>query len=273
MSSAQIDPNLVIPKPQTARVFGMLHLLYGVVLCFLTYTAAMMFLFAPVGTDLLKAWMGGIGDTVARERSIQARRIERLKELATSDEQRATYDQRLANLQTAPAPNFRDLPMGTEALEDPTIRGYSFVDLIGNMPLNLLMIAGGIGLVRLREWGRKLSWWASALKVGAMAISTVYLLVVIYPIQSKMVMQQLEAQQKFQASLMRGAAPPVFPFGSQSNSLIAASATLSSLFWIGIGAAYPITSLVVLQRRSIRAACWRRPEAEDGPAPEGGMTP
>jgi len=266
MSSERIDPNLIIPRPQTARIFGILHILFGLMVCFFTYVSGLMFLFAPVGTDLVKAWMGGLGDTIEREHGVQVRRLERLKELARNDEQRAKYDQRLASLKNSPRPNFRDIPMGTEALEDPTIRRYSALDLACNLPLNIFMIVGGVGLIQLREWGRKASWWSSAVKVGAMTVSTIYLLIVIAPIQSQMVLKQLEAQQKFQAGLMKGAPGGVSPFPTQMNGLFAASATASSLFGIGLAAAYPITALVVLRRPSIRAACWR---PDSGPENEG----
>jgi hypothetical protein len=260
--SLPLEPGYVIPKPQTARVFGILNILYGTLLLFFAYTGLLMYQFAPVGEALLRSFMGSISDAIRTEQENAVRKVERLVELAQTDTQRAKYQQRLDQVKANPTPDFAAMPMGMDALREPAFKRYNVADNLTGVPISLLLVLSGIGLLGLRELARKLAIGASAAKVLVLFGLLVYALAVVYPIQQRIAMKQLEAQQKLMAGMQRGAVanPMANP---QMMALMSASGSASGLFWFAVLGAYPVVVIWMLTRPPVRAACLVHSQGDD----------
>ena len=66
-------------------------------------------------------------------------------------------------------------------LQDPRYIGHFGIDLASNLILNLLMFIAGIGLIRVKEWGRTLGVWVAALKIVRLLALTASMIVVVVP--------------------------------------------------------------------------------------------
>lgn len=267
--SQPLEPGLVLPKPQTARVFGILNIVFAGMTFFYIYFSALMFLFAPVGASLVRAWMGNLQRQMTRQVDSQVQTLERLRDAATDPIKRADFDTRLAQLKANPRPNLTQMAAGMEQLENPTIRTYSLVGFLVSVPLTAVGLISGFGLLSLREWGRKLAVGISGINLGYLVVSMVIAIIVVFPIQSRLAMKQIEAQQKFQASLMRGGGPPPGPTAQQMGGMMAISTTLSGLFGFALAATYPVISIWMLSRPAVKAACRPTDHGDDAP---GGWT-
>lgn len=266
--SVPLEPGYVLPKPRTTQVFGMLNILYGILMLGLTYFSVLMYVFAPVGEALLQEFMGTMGGVVKGQKDNNIRKLERLVELAPNEVRRAHYQNRLDSARAEPVIDFTNMPMGMDVLREPAFRTYGAADFLTGLPLAVaIMIAGG-GLLRLREWARKLALWASIAKVVALVGLLVYALAVVYPVQTRIVMKQMEAQQKMMAGTPAAAANP---FGSpQMMALMSVSTSASGIFWFAVLGAYPAVVIWIMSKPGVRAACWvaSRPKVTS----EGGVS-
>jgi hypothetical protein len=264
--SQALEPDLAIPKPQTARIFGVLNIIFAIILLYFVYVTALMFLFAPVGAGLFRLWMGNLQQAIEKEQTIDRLVLQRLANEAATEESRARFSQQLAAKQAQPIPNLEFASMGMDQLENPTIRGYSFTELAISLPVNGLLLLSGLGLVRLRDWGRRLALWVSGVKVVWLLASTIVAVAIIFPIQSQLVMKQFEAQMQFQAGLTGGRGPVGFN-PQQLSWMVGISSTGSALVGFVLAAAYPVLSLWMLTRPGVRAACQSSDSETSGAGP------
>lgn len=260
MSSPFLEPGMVIPKPQTARIFGILNIIFAVVLIFFAYSSAFMLMFAPAGAAVMKAWQKGMERQIRLENTRQIQRLEKLVEAARTDVKRAQHQARLDQVKAQPVMNFASMSMGFEQLEDKSIRNYSLVEAGLGAVMNIVMLVAGFGLLQLKDWGRQISIWLSGVKLVWIFVALIYMVVVIFPLQARLTQKQLQDTMVMQTKGGgRAAVSPVNP--QQMSQFVMASSTASAVFGVLIAATYPVLSIWMLSRPPVRAAC-RSPKSD-----------
>jgi hypothetical protein len=218
------------------------------------YSTVLMLMFAPVGEALLLTFMGQIGDTVRVQAANRERVMERLLELSETEVQKAKDQARLDEARAMPKPDFSEFGTGMEVLREPAFKVYSLADGVLGAPIAVMSVVSGVGLIGLREGSRKLAIVSSALKVVTLVVLLVYAMLVVYPIQNRMAMKQLQAQAKFQASL-NPRAGAVNPFSSpQVLALMSGSTMVTGFFVYALIGAYPAVAFFMLRKPAVRAA-------------------
>src|SRR5262249_53883307 len=117
-------------------------------------------------------------DDAARKRQIDELRAQ---EVAAEDEgEKAVFAEKRRLAEAAPR-RFRPNMKGTFAISlDPRLMPYQVGLLFTALVMNALMVAAGIGLVRLRAWGRALGTWVAGLNIlRATAVCAITLLVIV----------------------------------------------------------------------------------------------
>jgi hypothetical protein len=243
----------------TARTMGTLSVIYGSLMVLMGLCTGSVLLALPA----LGRVMEGVQEReVARQEERRKGAISVLDEelaKATTEEEKAAIRVRKREVQDAPARpltvNVGDFSM----FRDRRIQLYSAGQMSTMLVLNILLIIAGIGLVRRREWGRRLALGASGVKVLALLLFSLVYAMGVAPIMGQLTMRDM-------GGLMRGGAtapgvekvdaidPAEVARREQLASQISLSNTLTnSLMTLG-GLVFPVASLVLLSRPKVRQA-------------------
>src|SRR5262249_7718006 len=115
-----------------------------------------------------------------------------------------------------------------------------------------LLLISGIGLVTVKEWGRKLGVCIAALKIARLLGLYGFSIIVIVPITTQRLIQMVEEmQQNFPPGQRANAGAPIADMAKVMGTMM----TVSFVAMIVLGAIYPVVALVVLTRPSVKAAC------------------
>jgi hypothetical protein len=247
---------LVIPTPQGPKTIGILNIVFGsILLLCLPCAGAYMALIANLGS-IMEAQAQEIQ---ARQKVVQQRDLENLaqrEQAATTEAGKAQIRSERQALLARPAPPATPkMDFMTGGLKDPRVVGHYAVDLGSGMILNILMLATGIGLVRLREWGRRMGIWVAGLKVARLLALTASAILVVIPVTTRTMQRDIAAE--FQRQAAQGGAAPV-PAGAGAADFVRAMGTMSTIYAVGLlvlGSIYPAITLAVLTRPGSRAAC------------------
>ena len=153
---------------------------------------------------------------------------------------------------------------------------YLWADLATGPLLNLGLIASGVGLVRVREWGRKLGVWVAALKIIRLAVLSGLLAAAVVPAVGR-VMTRF-AKDELMAAILRGAMDSSVKAGPggalpavklDPSEIVAVSVSAGygyAAMSLGLGSVVPAVVLILLTRDGARAACRGGASAHgDGP--------
>lgn len=175
------------------------------------------------------------------------RMIQQLKdqEAAAPDEataqQIAQERQRLEQQPLQQAPNFTAI-MGIGQ----SMAWYTWLSLGTGVPLNILLIVAGAGLLRRQEWGRKLGIWTAALKVVRLLIDQGLWIFVVVPDLAATIGEAM-------ADMLPpgGQGPPPNAMVSMYLIIYSVQGVLTILF----GSIYPLICAYLLTRPRVREAC------------------
>ena len=145
----------------------------------------------------------------------------------------------------------------------PWLSRYLWADLLSGPILNGLLLASGVGLVRLKSWGRRLGIWVAVLKLVRLALLTTFLFALVIPSATKTfdslarsdVGEALVKQAMEQQSARQGGGPAARLTARDVAKVLSAMGYGSALMNLCLGAIYPAVCLVVLTREGARLAC------------------
>ena len=252
MSTKPVVANKTIPK-----VVGWLFIVggtVGVLMMTMTLLSALM------GPTVQKAMGGGMEmfqTMIDNQRKTQEAQLAQELKAATTDEQKDAVEKRIANMKAVKTPDMsKAMEKGIALGQDPMMIRFSWADALTGIPLAVLLLASGIGLVKLRGWGRRLGVWVAALALPRAIIMGSLFLVFIAPMMTKL--QTEMVQEMFAGNpAFGGGAAPGMPFSFEKLYTITNTAT--GLFIILAGSGFSLLWLWLLTKRSVKAACGEIP--------------
>jgi hypothetical protein len=261
---SQVEGTWVVPNPQVPRTFGILNIIFGILLLlFGAYQVVMLF----VGPKIQSAMIAGMKEQQASKQAVREARIAALKkkeEAAKTKEEKDPITEEREELEKNPEPDVSAI-MG-EAVNissDKRIVKYTAVEATSGIILNVMMLISGIGLLRMAEWGRRLALGVAWLKILRWAAIVTYTLIVIVPISTAMTQKMLQQIEK-QAKAKSGGGTP-FPMAILAQATAVATAVMSVVTAL-FASIYPVLSLWFLTRPPTRAAILAR--AKPSPPPD-----
>jgi hypothetical protein len=259
---SQEKPQWVVPNPQIPRTFGLLNIIFGVLMLVVGMGYAAWFVMAPTVTKAMQEQMVKQQADMKARRDSQIADLKRQEDAAKTEEEKQSLKAARESVLATPQPDFTafaDLS-GMNLLGDPRLAIYYFSEVGAGILLNLLMIIAGAGLMAMADWGRRLSVGVAWLKILRWVAMTVVLLVLVLPITMEKMDQ---AFTKIQQTQPAGAAAPI-----KSSDLARISAITGAVFAVlgaVAGSIYPALSLWFLTRPSARAACLPASETPETP--------
>jgi hypothetical protein len=142
----------------------------------------------------------------------------------------------------------------------PWLSRYLWADLLSGTVLNVLLIVSGIGLIRLKQWGRRLGVWVAATKLVRLVALCALLTAIVVPSLSRVLGQFArtdvgEAYVRQAVELGSPAGSTLQLSASEIVEIIRALGYGYALMSLGLGAIFPAVSLLVLTRPGARLAC------------------
>ena len=149
----------------------------------------------------------------------------------------------LSGVQFAPMPGGGEA--AKEMMNEPHVKALSIYGGLIGAAAGAALVAAGIGLLKCREWARKVVIFWSFYHMLASTVAAYITSVYMMPLMQKM----MEAQIKLQSN---GKGPDVAAFSSKFGSVMGiASAIIGILFAVAVG----VTLIILVTRPQAKAAC------------------
>jgi len=257
-------PEWVVPNPQIPRTFGILNIIFGIILLLVGAFYAAMFFMAPRLTKQLQAQMVQVQATRQAEIKIQIAKLKEQEDTAKSDAEKQQLQAARVAIESAPAPDitgFNELSTWN-IFSDRRLAIFYCSELGLGMLLNLLMIIAGGGLMALAEWGRRLALGVAWLKILRWIGMIIVTLTLVVPITME---RMQSAFAKIEAQTQRGGAAAPIPMTELARISAISSAVLTVVGAV-VACIYPAFTLWFLTHPRARAACLA---VSSKPAPPG----
>jgi hypothetical protein len=262
--ATQEEGQWVVPNPQVPRTFGILNIIFGILLLlFGAYTIVMLF----IGPKLQYTMVVQMKEQAAAKKAQREAKLAELKKkedsAKTKEEKDSIADERetLEKSVDIDVSGVMDEAMSTAT--DTRIRAYSWVESTTGILLNIALIISGVGLLRLAEWSRRLAVGVAWLKILRWVTIMLFTLIVIVPITTEKTQKMFQEIEKQTSAKSGGAAP--FPMASMAQFTAIATAVTSVASAL-LASIYPALSLWFLSRPATRAAVMARAKPS-GPPP------
>jgi hypothetical protein len=274
--SSEAGPSSVASTAFLPRAFGVMNIVFGLILltclpCLVGYVALIANVGKIVETSNARVEVAFQKGRTAQLKSIEARQ----KKAETPEEKQSLIRERQRVLATsAPVPPAPDMGPYFGAFKDWRVIACYAGDVATSMVFNLAMIISGVGLVRLREWGRKSALWIAGIKVVRLVLVCAAYYFIAGPISSASFekayleniryLENASGKPEVEGTSIHGSPEAAAARSAQS---MRAMNTVSVGALLILGAIYPILSLWLLQTPDAIAAC-RRPKDSARMEPE-----
>jgi len=241
----------VVPTPQPAATLGLLNLIFGGAFLLCGTVSISTALMAPVLQAPSAAIGKAIKTQVKEDHEKLIGRFRTLEEGAETEPEREVFRRGRTRLEKDGPPSIASTEVMSAGFTDPNMTRYSWLDAMTSIPLNLAMILGGVGLLQMQEWGRRLSQWVAGLKIFRILMVQGYWIFGVVPGFSRrigVIAEGMVTQQ--QAGGGGGGAPPI-----DFTMIYLVMYSVIGVITISTVIIYPIVSLVMLRKAGVRAAC------------------
>jgi hypothetical protein len=265
----QVEGKWVVPNPQIPRTFGMMNLVFGILLLLMGAGYLAFYLIAPTFQQKMAGQFKEQQETLKKSRNSKLAELKtkeaaaKAKEAAAKTKEETEKAKEETTAAVEARETFENTPdidlsgmtdmMGWNIMSDPRVAVYYFTEVVSGILLNIAMIISGIGLLGLAEWGRKMGITVAWLKIFRWVAMTVVIMVLIVPITTEKMDKMMNSVQA-QVNANSGGRPapvPMVGFGQMMAVMSAVGVVFSAL----VASIYPITALWFLTRPPTRAAC------------------
>ncbi len=257
----------VVPNPQTPKTFGILNIVFGVLLFLWGLGSLVITVYSSSFTQSIFANVDVQMQNQKAEREAKIKEIEKEEAAAKTAEEKAELKSRRDQLEKVP--NFDMKAMqDLNIMSDRRVVIYTYIETVVGMVLNTLMIISGIGLLLLSEWARKLALgvaWIKLLRLVIMLVVTFALIVPITTQRQQKFFESMNSQMAAQSGGGRGGIPvtPLLQMGAIVSAVL-------TVFFALFAAVYPVLELWFLTRDRTLAAFLAKSKP---PSPAPGTEP
>ena len=191
----------VVPNPQIPRTFGIMNLVFGILMFLVGAGYIAITIVAP---SFQKQMVVKFEQQQAKSKAEREAKVAELKakeEAAKTKEEKDTLKDEREAVESNVEPDLSAMNemMGFNVFSDVRLAIYTFSELISGMILNVLMVISGVGLLGLAEWGRRLAITVAWLKIVRWVAMIVVTLVLIVPITAAKIQKMFDSIQQAQA--------------------------------------------------------------------------
>ncbi|MFO0961125.1 MAG: hypothetical protein U0800_27410, partial [Isosphaeraceae bacterium] len=241
------------------KTLGITHIVYALLLAFVGLVWAVYFLGIPMLLDFAgQKAAESVESRMARERDQLAQLDQQIASMAEGKEKDDLVQQRL-ELQVNQEIPLEPPRFPMFGMSSPRVAGTVGFEVFTGLFLYFLMIIAGIGLFRLRRWGRSMAIVVAMFKLAQVLGVGVLLAFSAAPALEEGVRVQMttwlreEAERTAGESAGEEPAPAPAMTPEQMGESIRRLLLIHALGTVVFGSIYPIVTLAVLNQRSVRA--------------------
>lgn len=248
------NPNAFLP-----RTLGIVHILFALLLTGVSLIWGIYFL----GMPLLLEFAGqksaaGLESTAERERAELVQLEQQIESTADGKAKDELIDRRL-ELQVN-----QEIPMEPPnfplfGMNNPRVAGTIGLEIFTGLFFYFLMLIAGIGLVRIRRWGRLLARLVAVAKLAQVIVVGGMLAFIAAPTLAEGVRDQMATWQQARAEQADDQSDDAAPVNAPRMSPVEMGESVHRLILIHavgtvvFGSIFPIITLLILNQESVRA--------------------
>jgi hypothetical protein len=258
MSNA-LPPGYAVPNTSLPKTTGTLNIVFASLTLLFVILQIVMTLLAPMLMDFAQSSVREVQAKAEASRKQQIAALKKDEAEAKTEEEKKQIRGQIEAIEARPQPDGPDLKAIMGQMDSPVIRAYTWTDMLTALILNVLMLASGIGLLRLKESARRLALWVAGLKIARLAVLLVVQIVFILPVSTKL--------QREMITEMGGTGAPNAQAAEMTAKMGAAAGVAMTVILSVLSMVWPILMIVLLTRPGSRAACLAastRPSVEAG---------
>ncbi len=245
--SNPLPPGYAVPNTSLPKTTGTLNIVFASLVLLFVVAQIGMTLLVPMLMDFAQS---SIREVQAKTEAARKQQLDALKaeeEAAGTEEEKGRIRGEIKAIEARPQQAAPDLKALMGKMDSPVIRAYTWTDMGTALLLNVLMLASGIGLLRLKERARRLAIWVGGLKIARLVALMLIQLVFILPLTTKM-------QQEMIVGMGTSGAPNAQAVQTTAKMAAAAGVAMNLVLTV-LAMIWPIVMLVLLTRPGSRAAC------------------
>lgn len=231
--------------PGVVKTLGTLNIVFGVGLMLCCTTCDAYLVAIPSLMSLVERQQQAVQEQLQarRDAEIQALRVQEEKAETAEEKAKARADRIATESLPLPNPPMAMVDVSAYGLDDPRVRIHYAVEGVTCLLVNMLLLISGIGLLRLKNWGRRMAIQVAVLKIVRLALLAASLLLIVQPITN--------------AKLAQAGARK--PDAEQVEAMKNLQSFTSILLipYLGVGSVYPGVLICLLTRPGARAATLR----------------
>jgi hypothetical protein len=250
------------PAPTSIpKTIGILNIIFGGLLLLCSICTGVGLAMQSAMGPMFAAQQQQFQQLAEAERQKQLQDLQNRERGAQNAEEKAELQAQAKALKARPLPKMPDM---SKFSQEASLQGYSIVDVVTGLTLNVLLVICGIGLVCYREWARRLAIWVAAVKILRLVVLYGFFILIVVPRVTRaftsMFQEMIEQMGK---NVPPGQEIPKAAEIEQMGTVIGMMYAGFGIGMIILGAVYPIIVLMLLTRPRVKAACLPAPPAWD----------
>jgi hypothetical protein len=236
------------PDASTPWTLGLLNVIFGALLILGGICSGLNFALQWAMGPVMAQQQQQLQQVMEAQRQAEMSKLDERERASQDENEKARLRAQRQAVQSQPMPK---IPDTSKFMRDSRVLSYLIGDILTGMGLNVMMLIAGVGLMRLRRWGRETALWVAGLKLVRLVILYGYFAVAVVPA----VVRQLSAMFEEMAKSLPPGSGALAPdqFGAAA-AMIGVMMVVFSVGMILLGAIYPIIVLILLTRQRVKAA-------------------
>lgn len=247
-------PGSTFPNYRTTRLLGIFSIVFASCLMIAGLCMSVSVVIQPMILNAMGEAQKKVEERGESVRKGELEDLAKAAEAAKTDAEKAQIDVQRKEIEARPKAVLPGMVDMSKLFNQPLLQGWTWVEIITGLAVNIAMLVSGIGLLKYRGWARNLAVWTALLKIGRLALVYGFFIIAVVPPMSKTIgeyVSQMMVQQ--QGMVVRG--PGVVPDASMFTKIYTITYSVMGAGMIAIGSIFPAVMLYYLTRPRVKAAC------------------
>ena len=248
------SPGKPLPNYRTTRLLGIFNIVFASCLMIFGLCMTGVVMIQPMLINAMNETQKKFEERDFAARKAQLDAIEKAAAAATTDAEKEAFAAERKEIESRPKAQMPGMMDMSKLMNQPMLQGFTWVEILTGLGLNIVMLVSGIGLLKYRGWARNLAIWSALLKIARLFLVYGFFILAVVPPMSQaigeMVGQMMVAQQ---ANQVKVTGP--MPDAVLLTKVYTIMYSVIGAGMIMVGSIYPGVMLWFLTRPRVKAAC------------------
>lgn len=243
-----------LPNYRTTRLLGIFNIVFATCLLIFGLCMTVSVMVQPMFFKAINDAQKTLEEKGEATRKAELDSIAKREADAKSEEEKKEFAAQREEIEARPKAKLPGMMDMSKIMNQPMLQGWTWVEILTGLSLNIALFISGIGLLKYNGWSRTLGIWVALLKLARLVLVYGFFIISVVPPMSKTigeaVGEMMAAQQGIQVK-GAGAVPDAQVF----TKIYTITYSLMGAGMISVGSIYPALMLWFLTRPRVKAAC------------------